>query len=173
MFRVCSCLLRLTRSFRIHHLGMWPFVYKHIIHKVYAVRMVHVYMYMCVRVWVCMWVCMYVYVYVCCKFEYFIVGISVDIFSLHFLSFFAIRIYFQSLFYFLFSCWSLYFAFFISTRNRGIDTLFIEKGMANANVVYSLHKTSTRAHFVKKAADSGIILLSRFIFVLSLSYPFT
>ena len=30
------------------------------------------------------------------------------------------------------------------TRNAGIDTLFVETAMQNANVVYSLHKTSTR-----------------------------
>ena len=39
------------------------------------------------------------------------------------------------------------------TRNRGIDTLFIEKAMACANVVYSLHKRSTRDHFVRRAAE--------------------
>ncbi len=30
------------------------------------------------------------------------------------------------------------------TRNVGIDSEFVKKGMDNANVVYSLHKTSTR-----------------------------
>lgn len=30
------------------------------------------------------------------------------------------------------------------TRNAGIDSAFVLKGMKNANVVYSLHKTSTR-----------------------------
>ena len=30
------------------------------------------------------------------------------------------------------------------TRNAGIDTAFVMKGMENASVVYSLHKTSTR-----------------------------
>ena len=30
------------------------------------------------------------------------------------------------------------------TRNAGIDTAFVVNGMANANVVYSLHKTTTR-----------------------------
>jgi rRNA N6-adenosine-methyltransferase METTL5 len=39
------------------------------------------------------------------------------------------------------------------TRNRGIDTLFIEKAMENASVVYSLHKSSTRNHFIKKAKE--------------------
>jgi predicted RNA methylase len=30
------------------------------------------------------------------------------------------------------------------TRNVGIDTVFVSKGMDYSNVVYSLHKTSTR-----------------------------
>jgi predicted RNA methylase len=30
------------------------------------------------------------------------------------------------------------------TRNTGIDTAFVMKGMQYSNVVYSLHKTSTR-----------------------------
>jgi predicted RNA methylase len=30
------------------------------------------------------------------------------------------------------------------TRNTGIDTAFVMKGMEYSNVVYSLHKTSTR-----------------------------
>lgn len=30
------------------------------------------------------------------------------------------------------------------TRNNGIDTAFVLKGMQHASVVYSLHKTSTR-----------------------------
>ena len=30
------------------------------------------------------------------------------------------------------------------TRNTGIDTAFVLKGMEYSNVVYSLHKTSTR-----------------------------
>jgi len=41
------------------------------------------------------------------------------------------------------------------TRNAGIDTLFVQKGMQQANVVYSLHKTSTRKHFEKFAAEQG------------------
>jgi len=30
------------------------------------------------------------------------------------------------------------------TRKAGIDTIFVKKAMDNANVVYSLHKTTTR-----------------------------
>jgi predicted RNA methylase len=41
------------------------------------------------------------------------------------------------------------------TRIAGIDTIFLEKGMEYANVVYSLHKTSTRQHFVRKAEAEG------------------
>ena len=33
------------------------------------------------------------------------------------------------------------------TRNPGIDTAFVLKGLQSANVVYSLHKTSTREVF--------------------------
>ena len=41
------------------------------------------------------------------------------------------------------------------TRNAGIDTAFVMKALEYADVVYSLHKTSTRAHFdrLAKAAD--------------------
>ena len=39
------------------------------------------------------------------------------------------------------------------TRNTGIDTVFVEKGMAHADVVYSLHKSSTRTHFLKLAEE--------------------
>ena len=37
------------------------------------------------------------------------------------------------------------------TRNAGIDTAFVEKAMDNSKVVYSLHKTNTREHFVRLA----------------------
>jgi rRNA N6-adenosine-methyltransferase METTL5 len=41
------------------------------------------------------------------------------------------------------------------TRNTGIDSEFVVKGMSCANTVYSLHKTSTRDHFVKLAEANG------------------
>lgn len=44
------------------------------------------------------------------------------------------------------------------TRNKGIDTAFVMKGMDNANTVYSLHKTSTRDHFFKFAEKNGFKL---------------
>lgn len=37
------------------------------------------------------------------------------------------------------------------TRKAGIDTIFLLNAMKAANAVYSLHKTSTREHFVKLA----------------------
>ena len=37
------------------------------------------------------------------------------------------------------------------TRNKGIDTIFVMKGMEYASVVYSLHKTTTRDHFIRLA----------------------
>jgi rRNA N6-adenosine-methyltransferase METTL5 len=44
------------------------------------------------------------------------------------------------------------------TRNAGIDTVFIEKGLSYANTIYSLHKTSTREHFVKFCDKRGVLL---------------
>ena len=42
------------------------------------------------------------------------------------------------------------------TRKAGIDTLFLTKALNTANVVYSLHKTSTRDHFVKFANNNDL-----------------
>lgn len=39
------------------------------------------------------------------------------------------------------------------TRHAGIDTTFVLKGMEYANVVYSLHKSSTRDHFERLAEN--------------------
>ncbi|KAJ1429911.1 methyltransferase like 5 [Ochromonadaceae sp. CCMP2298] len=44
------------------------------------------------------------------------------------------------------------------TRNAGIDTAFVLKGMQYANTVYSLHKTSTRDHFVRLAQEHNFKL---------------
>jgi predicted RNA methylase len=41
------------------------------------------------------------------------------------------------------------------TRNKGIDNIFLEKGMEASKVVYSLHKTSTRDFFIRKAEESN------------------
>jgi len=45
---------------------------------------------------------------------------------------------------------------FGTKHNKGIDMVFAKKGLELANVVYSLHKTSTREHIFKKAADWGV-----------------
>eukprot|EP00299_Pterocystis_sp_00344_P011123 c5134_g1_i1.p1 GENE.c5134_g1_i1~~c5134_g1_i1.p1 ORF type:complete len:227 (-),score=43.40 c5134_g1_i1:373-1053(-) len=43
------------------------------------------------------------------------------------------------------------------TRNKGIDSVFVEKAIELAqSAVYSLHKTSTRDHFIRKAEQWGV-----------------
>lgn len=43
------------------------------------------------------------------------------------------------------------------TRKKGADTQFVQKGLAlSNNAVYSLHKSSTRNHFQKKAEEWGV-----------------
>ena len=44
--------------------------------------------------------------------------------------------------------------FYRHYHTKGIDTLFVQKGMENASVVYSLHKTSTRDHFARFATKN-------------------
>ena len=44
------------------------------------------------------------------------------------------------------------------TRNTGIDTAFVEKAMDFSDVVYSLHKSNTRTHFVRLAEARGYSL---------------
>jgi hypothetical protein len=58
------------------------------------------------------------------------------------------------------------------TRNAGIDTAFVTQGMAHANAVYSLHKTSTRDHFVRLAEAKGWHLEVRPPFALLPSFFF-
>ena len=41
------------------------------------------------------------------------------------------------------------------TRNKGIDTAFVMKGMEYSSVVYSLHKTTTRDHFARLAEKNN------------------
>ena len=41
------------------------------------------------------------------------------------------------------------------TRNAGIDTIFVAKGLEYADVVYSLHKSSTREHFYRFANENN------------------
>ena len=52
------------------------------------------------------------------------------------------------------------------TRNAGIDTAFVMKALEIADVVYSLHKTSTRAHFERLAKSEDL----RFEVVAELKY---
>lgn len=42
------------------------------------------------------------------------------------------------------------------TRRAGIDTEFVTAALARANVVYSLHKTSTRDHFERLAVSHDV-----------------
>jgi len=60
------------------------------------------------------------------------------------------------------------------TRNAGIDSLFLEKGMECANIVYSMHKTSTRAHFLQMARDRewNIEVVAELRYDLPKSYKF-
>lgn len=46
---------------------------------------------------------------------------------------------------------------FGTKHNKGIDLVFVQKGLAMAkNAVYSLHKSATREHILKKARDWGV-----------------
>jgi predicted RNA methylase len=42
------------------------------------------------------------------------------------------------------------------TRNTGIDTAFVMKALEYADTVYSLHKTSTRDHFIRLAKTENL-----------------
>jgi len=45
---------------------------------------------------------------------------------------------------------------FGTKHNKGMDMLFLRKALDLSDVVYSLHKTATREHVLKKAADWGV-----------------
>jgi len=45
---------------------------------------------------------------------------------------------------------------FGTKHNKGMDMLFVRRGLDIGDVVYSLHKTSTREHVLKKAKDWGV-----------------
>ena len=46
---------------------------------------------------------------------------------------------------------------FGTKHNKGLDVKFLQTGISMASrSVYSLHKTSTREHILKKAADWGV-----------------
>ncbi|XP_063238530.1 rRNA N6-adenosine-methyltransferase METTL5 [Bacillus rossius redtenbacheri] len=64
---------------------------------------------------------------------------------------------------------------FGTKRNRGLDMEFLRAGLRLATcAVYSLHKTSTRAHVLRKAADWGAEarVLAELRFDLPASYKF-
>ncbi|KAG0006144.1 Methyltransferase-like protein 5 [Modicella reniformis] len=61
------------------------------------------------------------------------------------------------------------------TKLKGIDMVFLKKGIDLANhVVYSLHKTSTREHVLKKAKEWGVEceVLAELKYNLDKSYQF-
>ena len=60
------------------------------------------------------------------------------------------------------------------TRNAGVDAAFVRTGLALAPVVYSLHKSSTRAFFQKRAAEWGatVSVLAEIKFDIPKSYAF-
>ncbi|KAH9385865.1 rRNA N6-adenosine-methyltransferase METTL5 [Nematocida major] len=60
---------------------------------------------------------------------------------------------------------------FGTKSNSGIDALFLEKALSIADVVYSMHKTSTREYFQKKYAGR-ITVLSKMLFELKKTYKF-
>jgi len=45
---------------------------------------------------------------------------------------------------------------FGTKHNKGMDMLFVRRGLDIGDVVYSLHKTSTREHVLKKAKEWGV-----------------
>lgn len=60
------------------------------------------------------------------------------------------------------------------TRCKGIDVEFIKAGIKLANVIYSLHKTSTRSHIQKKAKEWGLVfkVIAELRFDLPATYKF-
>lgn len=60
---------------------------------------------------------------------------------------------------------------FGTKNNKGIDILFLERGLEKADVVYSMHKTSTREYLERKY-KGRIKVLSRMRFELKKTYKF-
>jgi len=61
------------------------------------------------------------------------------------------------------------------TKSKGIDLVFVKRALeASASSVYSLHKTSTRSHIVKKVNDWGVRMevLANLRYDLPQSYKF-
>ncbi|KAI5192409.1 rRNA N6-adenosine-methyltransferase METTL5 [Nematocida minor] len=60
---------------------------------------------------------------------------------------------------------------FGTKNNSGIDALFLEKALEKADVVYSMHKSSTREYF-KTKYEGRIKVLSKMYFELKKTYKF-
>ncbi|KAI5154300.1 rRNA N6-adenosine-methyltransferase METTL5 [Nematocida parisii] len=60
---------------------------------------------------------------------------------------------------------------FGTKNNSGIDAIFLEKALEKADVVYSMHKTSTREYF-KNKYSGRIKVLSKMYFELKKTYKF-
>ncbi|CAM9124559.1 unnamed protein product [Ectocarpus sp. 4 AP-2014] len=60
------------------------------------------------------------------------------------------------------------------TRRAGIDVIFLERALEAAPTVYSMHKTSTRKHLLKKAEEWGvdITVLAQLRFDIPATYKF-
>eukprot|EP00752_Nemacystus_decipiens_P010035 g8948.t1 len=60
------------------------------------------------------------------------------------------------------------------TRRAGIDIIFVERALEAASTVYSMHKTSTRKHLLKKAEQWGvdITVLAQLRFDIPATYKF-
>eukprot|EP00903_Cladosiphon_okamuranus_P019924 g18311.t1 len=60
------------------------------------------------------------------------------------------------------------------TRRAGIDVIFLERALEAASTVYSMHKTSTRKHLVKKAEQWGVevTVLAQLRFDIPATYKF-
>ncbi|CAM9519175.1 unnamed protein product [Laminaria digitata] len=60
------------------------------------------------------------------------------------------------------------------TRRSGIDIIFLETALEAAPTVYSMHKTSTRKHLVKKAEQWGVdaVVLAQLRFDIPATYKF-
>ena len=58
------------------------------------------------------------------------------------------------------------------TREHGIDAIFIEKALTLGNIVYSMHKTSTRAFWVKKSKQWNVKMKPVFKISFNIDYTY-
>jgi rRNA N6-adenosine-methyltransferase METTL5 len=56
--------------------------------------------------------------------------------------------------------------------NEGIDVAFVEFGLRHAQVVYSMHKTSTRKYVLEKFREKGARAVAQMRFEIKRSYRF-